>query len=73
MHNLAHVESSEPPHNLNENIQNFLLFNVGLPFLVVTDLLVKVSVISEFHHETQALARVVDKRLFVANDIGLVN
>jgi hypothetical protein len=73
MHDLPHVESSQAPHNLNEDIPNFLLFYVCLPLLVVTDLLIEISIICKLHDQTQALTRIIDEGLFVTNDIGFIN
>lgn len=73
MHNLAHVESPEATHDLDENEPNLLLFYVGFAFLVVADFLVEVSVVSVFHDETQTRRGVVHECFFIADHIGFVD
>ena len=52
MQNLAFVENLEAPDDLDEDIPDFLFLDIGLPFLVVTDLLKDVSVVGILHDET---------------------
>ena len=50
---LAAVEGKESTDNLDEDVPNLLLFNVSLSFLVVTDLLEDISVVSIFHNQAE--------------------
>lgn len=49
--NLPVVEGLEPAHNLNEDVPNFLLFDVGLALLVRADLLEHVAVVRVLHDQ----------------------
>ena len=50
MQNLTTVEGTETPHNLDENVPNFLLLDVSLSLLVVADLLEDITIVSILHH-----------------------
>ena len=54
MQNLAFVENLEAPDDLDKDIPDFLFLDVGLSFLVVTDLLKDVSVVGILHDETKS-------------------
>ena len=47
------MKSFEPPNDLNENVPNLLLFDIGLSLLVTADLLEDVPVISVLHDQTK--------------------
>jgi len=58
---------------LDENLPNLSLFNIGLDFLVVTYFLKYITVIGQLHDDAQALGLIIDKCLFVLNNIGVSN
>ena len=51
MQDFALVKYLEASNDLDEDVPNFLLLDVGLSFLVVTDLLKHVSVVCILHHQ----------------------
>ena len=53
MQDLTAVKGTEASHNLDENIPDFLLFDVGFPFLIVADLLEDISIVSILHYQTK--------------------
>lgn len=73
MQNLAHVECAETPGNLDEDIPNLLLLDVGFPLLVVADLLVQISIVRELHHKAQATAALVNESFFVTDYVWFVD
>ena len=52
MQDFATVESTQSADALDEDVPDFLLFDVGLALLVVTYFLEHVSVVSIFHNQT---------------------
>ena len=73
MQDLADVERAKSTDDLNENVPDLLLLDVGLPFLVVADLLEDVTIIGILHDEAQARGGLIDEGVFVADDIRVVN
>jgi hypothetical protein len=49
----AIMKRFEPSHYLNEYVPNFLLLDVGLPFLVAADFLEHIPIVSVLHHQTE--------------------
>ena len=47
------MESPQASHNLDENVPDLFLFDVGLSLLVVADFLEYIAIVSVLHHETQ--------------------
>jgi len=73
MQNPSLVESVEATDDLNEDVPDLLLLEVGLSLLIVTDLLKYVAVISILHDQAQSRTRFVNKGIFISNDVGVVN
>ena len=67
------MESLQAADDLNENVPDFLLLDVGLALLVVADFLEDITIVSILHDEAQAGCGFVDKSISVSNDIGMVN
>ena len=54
MQNATDVEGAESADDLNEDVPDLLLLDVGLPLLIVTDFLEDVAVVGVLHHKAQA-------------------
>jgi len=65
------VQRLEASNNLDEDVPDLLLLDVGLSFLVTANLLEHVTVVSILHNEAQAGAGFVDESLFVRDDVLL--
>ena len=58
MQDLAVVESLQPAYNLNEDVPDFLLFDVGFSLLIATNFLKNVAIIRVFHDK--AFAKLIE-------------
>lgn len=67
------VQSLQASNNLNEDVPDLLLLDVGLSFLVTANLLEDVAIVSILHDEAQAGAGLVNESLFVCDDVRLEN
>ena len=67
------VETSQAPNNLDEDIPDLLLLNVGLPLLIVADFLEDVSVVRILHDQTQARSRLINEGITVGNDVRVLD
>jgi hypothetical protein len=52
MENLALVKSLKTSDDLDEDVPDFLLFDVGLSFLITAYFLKDIAVVSVFHDQT---------------------
>lgn len=53
MENFSIMKSFETPNNLDENVPNFLFFDISFSFLIGADFLKNITVISVFHDQTK--------------------
>ena len=63
------MQSLETPDNLDEDVPDLLLLDVGLSFLVTANLLEHIAVVSVLHDEAKAGAALVDEGLFVGDHV----
>ena len=73
MQNVPAVECSQPPDNLDEDVPNLLLFDVGLSFLVTAYFLENISIICVLHDKTQTWRRLINKCFFKPDHVGMVD
>ena len=73
MENAANVKGPQASDNLNKDVPDLLFLDVSLPFLVVTDFLENITIISIFHNQTEARCRFVNKGISIRDDIRMVN
>jgi len=73
MQDAAHVERPQPSHDLNEDIPDLLLLNIGLSFLIVADFLEDVAVVSILHDQAQTRRGLVDKCVAIGNHVGVID
>lgn len=71
--NTTHVKGFYTSDNLNEDIPDFFLFDVGLTLLIVTDLLKDVAIVRILHHQAQTRCGLVNESVTVRDDIRVVN
>ena len=71
MQDLAIMQSFKASDNLNEDIPDLLLLDVGLSFLVAANLLEHVTIVCILHYEAQTGAGFVDESFFVSNYVLL--
>ena len=71
--NAPHVKGSQASDNLNKDVPDLLLLDVGLSFLVVTDFLENITVVCIFHYQTEAGCRFINEGISISNDIRMVN
>lgn len=65
------VQRLEASYNLDEDVPDLLLLDVGLSFLVAANLLEHVTIVCILHYEAQTGARFVDESFFVSNYVLL--
>ena len=63
------MQSLEAPDNLDEDVPDLLLLDVGLSFLVTANLLEHIAVVGVLHHEAKAGAALVDEGFFVRDHV----
>ena len=73
MQDAADVECAESTDDLNEDVPDLLLLDVGLPLLIVTDFLEDIAVVGVLHHKTQARGCLVNECISIRDDIWMVN
>lgn len=73
MEDAALMECSETPDYLDEDIPDFLLFNIGLAFLVVTNFLKDITIVCILHDQTQTGCSFIYKGILVPNNVWVVN
>lgn len=67
------MECFESSCHLYEYPPYVILLKVGLSLLQVNDLLVDVPVICVLHNDAEALLRILDERLFITDDIRMLD
>lgn len=65
------MQGFEASNNLDEDVPDLLLFDVGLSFLVTANLLEDVAIVSVLHDEAQAGAGFVDESFLIGDHILL--
>ena len=73
MEDLSLMESPQTPHNLDEDIPDLLLFDVGLSLLVVADLLEHVAIVCILHDEAETGGRFINESISVGDNVWVVN
>ena len=73
MEDLSLMESPQTPHNLDEDIPDLLLFDVGLSLLVVADLLEHVAIVCILHDEAETGSRFINESISVGDNVWVVN
>ena len=67
------MKRSKSPYDLNENVPNFLLFDICFSLLVATDFLEDIAVVRILHHEAERGRGFVNKCLLESNYVWMIN
>lgn len=71
MHYVDIMQRLQTANNLNQQMPNLWFREAALIFLMIDDLLVKVSIVSIFHDDTEGIVVLIDKYFFIRNDVRI--